>query len=71
MIEDHLGIKLPKPRKRRSRYVQDGKNMNKKLKRAKEENKKLRVKLSDLRYKVRLLESKNKTLLKKLGDGNK
>jgi hypothetical protein len=38
MIEDHLGIKLPKPRKRRSRYVQDGKNMNKKLKRAKEEN---------------------------------
>lgn len=34
-------------------------------------NKKLQVKISDLRYKVLLLESKNKTLRKKLADGNK
>lgn len=44
---------------------------NKEFNRIKKKNKKLQVKISDLRYKVQLLESKNKTLTKKLGDGNK
>jgi len=82
MIEEGLGIKLPRRSVRERKKKDIAKIFNdvkpqytsrllNTVKRLKKSNKNLKVKISDLRYKIALLESKNKTLLKKLGDGNK
>ena len=68
-MEKELGVKFQK--QRRSIKVRVKNASARKLADAKLKNKLMQVKITDLRYKVLLLESKIKTLNKKLADGKK
>lgn len=69
MMEQELGIKLPKQRRSVRERVKNA--SARKLADEKRKNKLMQVKITDLRYKVQLLEKKIKILNKKLANGSK
>lgn len=68
-MEQELGIKLPKQRRSVRERVKNA--SARKLADEKRKNKLMQVKITDLRYKVQLLEKKIKILNKKLANGSK